>query len=426
MKLETGNWKLGVMVLAVLSGLSGQAGPLGIQKMTDGEAIDTVLNEGEVVAIATETDPATVHLRYGDGETAGGIIVADPYAVQSAYHRALSRSEYSVVMSGRATVTNGVYWLLTAGAASAYDAANVGALTIRPRAAGTLLSGVSYVRDDYASYFSEDEYPDYTAGATNIVLSAQQIQMPPIVGGTVLSVVSNLAVYGWVGTHLIGSTNDCRGTVLLVMDAASDAEALNLGTHNRLMANHRAENWSLYAATQAVDMAWQDVWLSPYARLTGTAKGADLALTTPNGMLITNALSIHYDRQACTIVGYILGATNVTLLIEAGVTMTNAPVIMATTSNLTSAIWTARVTATDWPTETWYTASSGRRFQTWTLTANKTPGAAQEFFKVQGYPAPATNSVTVNLPLIPAGGITMGAVTVKSWAELKAVLEALP
>lgn len=423
---KTVSWKLGVMVLALLSGLSGLAGPLGIEKMSEAEALDTILDEGELTAIKTATDPATVQLRYGDGETAGGIIVADPYAVQSAYHRLLSRSEYSIIISGRAVVTNGVYRLLTGVAASAYDEENTGAITIRPRSAGTLLSGVSYVRDDYACDFGEDEFPDYTAGATNILLTAQQMQMPPLVGGTVRCVVSNLAVYGWVGTHLIGSTNDCRGNVLLVRDAQGDDEALNLGEHNRLLLNHRAENWSLYAATQQVNLAWQDLLLNPYAKWTGTAKGADLTLTTPNGTLITNALSIRYDRTACTIVAYVLSATNVMMIVEAGVSMTNAPTILGTVSNLSSAIWTARSTTSDWPTQTWYTASSGKRFPTWTLRAARTVGAAQEYFKVSGYPAPVTNGVTVNLPLIPAGGITMHGTNVMSWAALKALLESIP
>jgi hypothetical protein len=52
--------------------------------------------------------------------------------------------------------------------------------------------------------------------------------------------------------------------------------------------------------------------------------------------------------------------------------------------------------------------------------------APSEFFRIVGYPSAANNHVTINLPLRPAAGITLGGVTVTSWAELKAVLEALP
>lgn len=427
MKLETGNWKLGVMVLAVLAGLSLQAGPLGIERLEEIEALDTVLDDGEVVAIKTPTDPATVQLRYGDGETAGGIIVADPYSIKAAYHRALSRSEYSVTMAGNCTVSNGVYKLLTERQnASSYSAANVGSITVLPRG-DVLLSGCSYTQSLTLASVTSDESPGYALGATGIVFTASEY---PTIGnpinGNVSARVGGLTVFGWMGTHLIGKTNDCRGTMLLVADAVGDDEALNLGEHNRLMLNHRGENWSLYAATQQVNLAWQDLILNPYAKWTGTAKGADLTLTTPKGEAITNAISVRYDRAASTIVGYVLSATNVTLIVEAGVTLTAAPAIHGTTSNLLTAVWTARATTTDWPTQTSYTASNGKRFPTWTLRAARTAGAAQEFFKVVGYPAAGTNSVTVNLPLVPAGGITMGGTNITSWAELKALLDGMP
>jgi hypothetical protein len=422
MKLATGNWKL-VAGLSVLSGLSVLGGPLGIERMEEIEAQDTVLDDGEVVAIKTTSDPATVQLRYGDGETAGGIIVADPYSIKAAYHRPLARSEYSIILSGRAVVTNGVYRLLTVGPANAYDAANVGGMTIRPRNTAAKLSAISYLQSDYGASFAETEYPAFARGATNITLAAAQMKSSPIDGGTVRCIVSNLTVYGWEGTHLIGKTNDCRGTMLLVADAAEDDEALNLGTHNRLLANHRGENWSLYAATQAVDMAWQNVWLSPYCRLTGTANGADLAITKPSGALATNAVSIHYAGQACTIVGYQLSATNVTFWVESSITMTNAPAVQACT-NLTVGTWNTRTATSTWPATSWHQAGSGKRFPVWTMTTART--APSEFFRIVGYPSAANNHVTINLPLRPAAGITLGGVTVTSWAELKAVLEALP
>jgi hypothetical protein len=426
MKLETGNWKL-VAVLAVLSGLSVQAGPLGIQRMEEIEATDTVLNDGELAAIKTATDPATVQLRYGDGETAGGIIVADPYSIKSAYHRALARSEYSAIMTGNCTYSNGTYTLLTERVqAMADNPANVGSLILQPRA-DLLFSGVSYSQNATWANVAVANNPPYPVGTTSITFTASESDaLGNPMAGDVTARIRDITVYGWVGTHLIGRTNDCRGTMLLVRRARTDDEALNLGEHNRLMRDHRAENWSAYAATQQVNLAWQDLILTPYCKMTGTEHGADIALTKPNGATATNAISIYYAGRACTIVGYRLTATNATLWVEASITMTNAPVIQSTTSNLLTAVWANRATTSTWPTETWYTASSGKRFQTWTLTAPRTAGAAQEYFRVSGSPNASDNHVTINLPLRPAAGITLGGVTVTTWAELKTVLEALP
>lgn len=404
----------------LLAPLFALAGPLYIERMTPVETADTVLAEDEIVAVVDDASPVT-HLRYGDGATRGGLIVASPYAVQTAYYRQLGRSEYTVVMGGTTIFTNGIYRLLP-DLDHTQQAGNEGTLVIRPRDY-QLISSVSYDTYTVNSTLDVAVTPDYTQGATNVVLTgtAQDIKAPfPL---DVRSWVSNLTVYGWVGNHLIGATNDCRGNILLVRSAESDAEPLNLGAHNRLMAGHRAEDWNLYPATQTVDMAWQTVELSPYARITGDSRGLDIGLTTALGTFVTNAISIDYMGQSCAIVGYSLGATNVTLLVEASITMTNAPAIQRATS--LSGTWTNVVTTTTWPAETWHTATSGRRYPVWTLSAARSPGAA-EFFRVMGYPAAATNSVTINLPLVPAAGIRMGTNTIHSWAELKALLDSLP
>lgn len=400
------------------------AGPLYIERMTELETMDTVPADGELVAVVDDGAP-TVQVRYGDGETAGGLIVADPYSIKSAYYRALTRSEYAVTLAGNATVSNGVYQMITRRPASEYSEGdpNTGTLRIAPRAAATLISSVSYGRTAYGAELSVAATPDYVQGATNVLLAGTQLGMPPGDGKTAFVAVSNLTVYGWVGTHLIGSTNDCRGTVLMVRDAVDDDEPINQGELNRRMRNRRAEDWSGYAATQAVDMAWQGVWLSPYCRITGTARGADIAVMTASGGLVTNAISIDYMGQACTIVAYSVGATSVTLWVEASIAMTNAPVAQ-TCTNLLEAAWLDAGAASSWPATTWVTATDGRRFPAWTFTAPRT--TAPSFYRVLGYPGTATNSVTVNLPLVPAAGITMNGTNITSWAELKALLDGMP
>lgn len=412
-----------VFILLLFAG-AALAGPLYIERMTELETMDTTPAEGELVAVV-DCDSQTVQVRYGDGATVGGLIVADPYSIKSAYYRQLTRGEYSVVLGGNASVTNGVYQLITRREVGAYSEGdpNTGTLRITPRASGMLLSGVAFGWDSYGAGGSETATPGYVAGATNVLLSAVQTLMPPGDGGTAFYAVSNLAVFGWVGTHLIGATNDCRGNVLLVRDAEADDEALNLGEHNRRMRDHRAEDWSLYAATQTVDMAWQDVELSPYFRITGTARGADIAVTTAGGVLVTNAISIDYMGQACTIVAYSVGSTSVTLWVEASITMTNAPVAQ-TCTNLSEAAWVDVGAAASWPATSWVTATDGRRFPAWTFTAART--TSPSFYRVLGYPAPATNSVTINLPLVPAAGITLNGTNITSWAELKALLDGMP
>lgn len=427
MKLETGNWKLGIVALALLAAgcVPCLAGPAYVERMTELETRDTVPAEGEIVAVV-EDGAQTVQLRYGDGATAGGLIVADPYSLKSAYYRPLTRDEYSLMLSGNAVVTNGVYYMITPHAANDYQAANTGSITITPRTEGTLISSVSYGTQQYGAKLTTTVLPDYTTGATNVLLQAAMIPATPLDPGTAYMMLSNLVINGWVGAHLIGATNDCRGTLLMVRDAVEDDEPVNLGEHNRLLRDHRGEDWSLYPATSRVQIAHQELMLSPNVRLRANAGGADIALTTPFGTLVTNAISINYDPQACTIVGYALGATQATLWVESSVTMTNAPVVQWTTNALSSNVWADASTVTDWPTNTLYTAGDGTIFATWTLTAPRHVGAHYEFYRVMGYPAPATNNITLNLPLVPAAGITLDGTNITSWAELKALLDAMP
>jgi hypothetical protein len=401
------------------------AGPLYVERMTELETRDTIPAEGEVVAVVDD-GAQTVQLRYGDAATVGGLIIADPYSLKSAYYRPLTRGEYSLTLGGNATFSNNVYHIITSHPAGDYQAGNVGTLRILPRAAGTLISSVSYGLHDYSATLTKTVLPGYATGATNVLFSGAMLNAGSIVGGEAHLILSNLVVNGWVGTHLIGATNDCRGTLLMVRDAVGDDEALNLGEHNRLMADHRGDDWSLYAATNRVQVAYQDLMLSPTARMRANDGGVDVAITTPFGTLVTNAVEINYDPQACTIVGYSLSDALATLFVESSVMMTNPPAIQWTTNALASNVWKTATTVTDWPTNSFYTAGDGTRFKTWTLSADRHVGAAYEYYRVTGYPATATNSVTLNLPLIPVAGITMEGVNVKTWAELKAHLATLP
>jgi hypothetical protein len=229
--------------------------------------------------------------------------------------------------------------------------------------------------------------------------------------------ISNMSVWAWVGTGLLGITNDARCSTLLVGDPAIDDAAISRGWFLSSMANHRGDDWSTYAATTTVDAAWQPIRHNPYLSCVSTGNAGNLVWQRRYASGTTRDLmTLSSTNHTYHMVAYTLDSTSVVVQIDASCPFASAPVIQVCT-NLPEQIWSNLTTTSTWPTTTWTRATSGALlYPVFELSANISL-TNQAFYRVS---ATATNTdldaLTLSVPITiqpnaatnaPSSGVTL-------------------
>lgn len=370
-----------------------------LQEVTPPELVDTILEEGEAVVTRNEANSrGTVTIHVGDGTTPGGAIVSDPFSFRAAYTRPLLRSEYTISSYGNAAYSNNVWDLITPIGSGYYTAANTGGVFISSaypiaRVEGTEISSSSSLSGNAIN-------TTFYTVSTNFIIGAEEKESGfPGSSASFRAGISNLTIYTWVGTHLLGITNNATSSTFLVGTPYHESAALPLGWWQGQMANHYGQDWSLYGAYSPVDLAYQDLRHNPYVSCVSTGyAGSVVWRRNYNNGETRDLMTLTTTNREFRIATYEATSTSVVVRVDASIPFGSAPVIQFTT-NLHNAVWTNLTTACDWPTSSWYTESGVRKWRVFTLSASYANTDAA-FFKVY---ATATNtpveSLTLDVPL---------------------------
>ena len=388
-----------VFLCASAHAITSEVVRIKFQEVTPAELVDTMLEAGEAVVTRDESNSqGTVTIHVGDGATPGGAIVSDPFSFKAAYTRQLLRSEYTMTPYGNAAYSNNVWDLITPIGSGYYSAANTGGVFISSaypiaRVEGTKISSHSALTENAINTTI------YTV-STNFVIGAEETDdSVPSMADSYRAGVSNLIVYTWVGSHLLGITNNATSSTFLVGTPAHESAAIPLGWWQGQMTNHYGQDWSLYGAYAPVDLAYQDLWHNPYVSCVSTGYAGSVVWRRNyyNGET-RDLMTLTTTNREFHIATYEATTTSVVVRIDASLPFASAPVIQFTT-NLHNAVWTNLTTACDWPISSWYTESGVRKWRVFTLSASYAT-TDQAFFKVNGT---ATNTpveaLTLDVPL---------------------------
>jgi hypothetical protein len=374
------------------------------QEITSIETADTILDRDELVYSRDEANSGSgIALRIGDGATPGGTIVSDVFALRTPFLRQLRRDEYQVTTFGNVTFSNSAWEMITRRSDTSASAANTGTLVISSSyPIAEVLGTFAY----NATALSGDDLNarTYTIKTNYSFTAAEQSGIYPITVNFQAS-ISNMSVWAWVGTGLLGITNDARCSTLLVGDPATDDAAISRGWFLSSMANHRGDDWSTYGATTTVDAAWQPIRHNPFVSCVSTGSAGNLTWQRRLANGATRRLmELSSTNRTFAMVAYMSSSSNVVVQIDASCPFASAPIIQVCT-NLPEQIWSNLTTTSTWPTTTWTRAASGALlYPVFELSAaiNQTN---QGFYRVS---ATATNtdldalSLSVPLVLLPS------------------------
>lgn len=405
---------LAVLLFSIIatqsSAVTSEVFRVKMQEVTPVELKDTVLESGESVIVrGQDNSRGTVTIHVGDGQTSGGVIVSDPFSLKAPYQRQLLRSEYTIAPYGNAVYSNGVWELITPRSGASYSAVNTGGVVI---ASSYAISRVDADDTSSNSGFTGDILNDtaYTV-RTNFVVNGYEENAMYMETTTFRAAFSNLAVYAWVGSNLLGMTNNAIGTTMLVDTPVHESAAIPLGWWLSQMSGRYGEDWSSFSARSTVDLAYQDLKMSPYLSCVSTGNTGSVVWRRNflDGST-RDLMTLSTTNKEFHIATYEGTTTSVVVRIDASIPFAAAPVIQMT-SNLTNIAWINLATTSDWPASTWYTVGGVRKWRVFTLTAVK-PSSSTAFFRVQGT---ATNTVEeallLEVPLHVIGNATISGIS---------------
>ncbi len=399
-----------VSIAGTSSAVTSEVIRVKMQEATPIELKDTVLESGESVIVRNEDNSrGTVTIHVGDGQTAGGSIVSDPFSLKSPYQRQLLRSEYTIAPYGNAVYINGVWNLISPVASGSYSAANTGGVEI---VSSYPLSRVGCDKILSNAYFNGDRLNEVSyAVRTNFTVGAQEDNAPYMGAVSFRGACSNLTVYAWVGSNLLGTTNNAISTTFLVGTPVHESAAIPRGWWLSEMSGRYGEDWSSWGAKSTVDLAFQDLKMSPYLSCVSAGNTGSVVWrrnyldgsTRDLMMLSTTNKEFHIAHYEHT-------TTSVVVRIDASLPFAAAPVIQMTT-NLLNVVWTNMDTTSDWPATTWYTVDGVRKWRVFTLTTTY-PGNSMAFFRVQGTSTnTAEEALLLEIPLKVTSDLTVSGIS---------------
>lgn len=382
-----------------------------VPEMVERELADTRIGAGHIVQITDVVpDGQSVALRIGDGESGGGRLVADPYALRAPIRRALDRSEYTITYSGHASYSNGVYALITERIGTIADSSNTGTVTIATRYS---IAGIDYTDGSINASVSMSPEQSvstdsvWATARTNAALSGAEMFAPYVGNTTFACEFSDLIVWAWSGDHLLQQTNDARQAAFLVRSPRGEWEAIPRTWYDSQVDGHLAESWSAYPATNIVDLSWYRLALNPYTSITATNSGWSVQ-ARDSASAARDIITVTASNLTYSIAAWSLAETNLSVWVEALPAMTNAPVLQVAT-NLITGPWSAVAgTTSTYPTQAMLSVESGARYLTYTITApTNGPGTAYYRISAQCDPAAAPDMITMHVPVTMSDMLTL-------------------
>ncbi len=360
-----------------------------VQELTVAELADTILQEGEVVRVIDEIDDDTsIVLRVGDGFTAGGQVVTDPWSMRFTTVRELSRDEYVVFGEGEASFSGGV-WTLMPESTGAGNPSIYGKITIVSQHP---LSGFEY--DIQSQGVNITKLPARFLGGNVFTATLEARQHSPVPGPDLnfYAAVSNITVSAWTAPHLIGREYDIRQGKVYVRGQAltnlADNEPINKRVFNNRMRDLYGDDWWRYPALGDVRLDGWRASLTPRLSLRGLDEGQQWVYRTPAGI---DRVVAHAHYASSTV------STNVTqtfdilkadmrddikIWISATVTFEDAPEIQWKPSLTDDSPWVGLSTTTAWPATENVTVG-GNTYAAFKLETSR-PMSDTAFFRVYG------------------------------------------
>jgi hypothetical protein len=208
------------------------------------------------------------------------------------------------------------------------------------------------------------------------------------------------------------------GSTLLVDTPVHESAAIPLGWWLSQMSGRYGEDWSSWGAKSTVDLAFQDLKMSPYLSCVSTGNtGSVVWRRNYLDGSTRDLMTLSTTNKEFHIATYETTSTSVVMRVDASLPFADAPIIQMTT-NLSNIAWINLATTSDWPNSTWYSVDGVRKWRVFTLTTTH-PGGSSAFFRVHGT---ATNTVeealVLDVPLKVKGTILSSNLTVTGISKI--------